>query len=287
MRARSILAAMIVSVLVVSACGDDETVPFASQAATNSSTTIAAGTTVVSETTLVGDSSTTAPTTATTTTNPTTTAPPTTTTTTSPLPTAADALAGFFAAVTALDADIRAAADLFNAGYDGDAATISGVAANAINALDASPVVSQIPPGLSLSLETAVLGVLADLQSRIAALQGAVRLLNGNVSEVPFALDCLENGGLSADRFAGDVDRAVALAALEPPPTAAPDSVPAGVLAVRVETIRSMNFGCDGCGGMAYTEAIPIDWDAGLIMEGVGFEASFDGVGWQILIYAC
>lgn len=280
MRPRSVFVVIIVLILVVSACGDDDVTIFTSQPAADSSTTVPESTTVTAAPATT--SSATATTAA-----PTTTAPSTTTTTSTTPPAASDALAGFFQSVAELDAAIRGAAGVFNAGFDADAATVSAPAATAVDALDATAVVLQIPPGLSPQLETAVLGVLADLQSRIAALQGAVRLLDGNPANVPFTLDCLSNGGYSADRFAADVDRAVQLAASEPPPTAAPDSVPAGVLAVRVEAIRSMNFGCDGCGGISYTEPLPVDWEGRIIVGGPDFEASFDGLAWQILIYAC
>lgn len=280
MRVRSLAVGIFVVMLVVAACGDDDAIPFGSVTSGGSSPTT---TTTTATTVPVTTTSTTVSTTS----QPTTTAAPTSSTTTAPLPTAADALDGFFQAAAALDGQIRAAADLFNAGYDQSAATLSTPATVAIDALDATPLAVLVPPGLSLDLETAVLGVYADLNSRVAALQGAVRLLDGTASNIPYVLDCLANGGFSADRFDGDLAGAVALAAAEAPPTAAPDSVPAGVLAVRLEAIRSMNFGCDGCGGIAYTEAIPVDWDARTVIEGVEFEATFDGTGWQILIYAC
>lgn len=277
MGVRSLGGVVLAVMLVAAGCGDDDAVPFDSTTPPSSST-VAPPITSTSTTTPVVPS----------TTGPTaTTAPTTTTTTTVPVPTAADSLAAFFVAAATLDESIRSAAGLFNAGYDPATATVSGAAATAIDDLDAAPVGALVPAGLSLDLETAVLGVFADLNSRVAALQGAVRLLDGHTDNIPYVLDCLENGGTSADRFAADVDNAMALAVLEAPPVAAPDSIPAGVLAARVETIRSMNFGCDGCGGIAYTAAIPIDWEAKTIMEGVGFEATFDGASWQILIYAC
>ena len=273
MRARLVLSVAVVSVLVISACGDDDVVVSTSQAAAGSSPTVLESTTVVAAS---PTTSTQAPT-STVATTPMTTSPQT----------ASDALTGFFQSVADLDGAVRAAADLFNAGYDADAATVSEAAATAIDALDAAAVALQIPPGLSAPLETAVLGVLAGLQSRIAALQGAVRRLDGNTSNVSYALVCLSNGGFSAEQFGADVDRAIQLAALEPSPTAAPDSVEAGVLAVRVEAIRSMNFGCDSCGGIAYTYPLPIDWEGRTIVDGPEFEASFDGLAWEILIYAC
>ncbi len=274
MRSRSVLAIILVSILCVSACGDGGAVGSSSQPATDSPTTLPVGTTGAPV----------APSTSVPTSAPAT--PPSSTSTTAS-DTAADALAGFFQSVAELDTEIRAAADLFNASYDEVAATVSGSASSAIDALDAALVVSQISAGLSPELETAVLGVLSDLQSRVASLQGATRMLSDDPSMIAFMLDCLTNGADSVARFAADVESAIAMAALEPAPTAAPDSIPAGILAVRVEAIRSMNFGCDSCGGLAYTQPFPVDWEGRTVLDGVGFEASFDGVGWQILIYAC
>jgi len=272
-RARLFLSVVVGSLLVLAACGDDDVAVPTPQQAPVSSSTVPISTTVTAA----------SPTTS-------TRVPPATVTTTpmtATAPPASNALAGFFGSAADLDAAIVAAADLFNAAYDADAATVSAAAATAIDGLDATAVVLQIPPGLSPPLETAVLGVLADLQSRIAALEGAERLLNGDTSNVSYALVCLSNGGSSAGRFETDVNLAVRLAALEGSPTAAPDSVPAGVLAVRVEAIRSMNFGCDSCGGIAYTDPLPVDWEGRTIVDGPEFEASFDGLSWQILIYAC
>lgn len=201
-----------------------------------------------------------------------------------PPPTAADALAAFFGAAEALDADIKEAAAAFNAGFDADAGTLDPAVEPIVEALDARPLGSLIPAGLSLPLETAVLAAFTDLDSRIAALAGGTRYLDYPDREG--ALACLEGGGQAAARFPGDLAAARTLAGREAPPSAAPDSEAAGILAARLTAIHSMNWGCDSCGGLVYDGPIEVDW-AGRTVAGVEFEATFSGGKWDIVIYAC
>ncbi|HSQ37626.1 MAG TPA: hypothetical protein VLS92_07025, partial [Acidimicrobiia bacterium] len=162
---RRLGAILALTVLLAAACGD-ETVPFdttqpdgatSTEASTSAAPSTSAGTT--------------------TTEGVTTTATAVTTTTAAPAPgpTAADTLAAFFAAAETLDADIRAAAVVFNDGFDADAGTLDPGVAAVVAALGAVPLGLLIPAGLSLDLETAVLAVFADLDGRISALAGGVR----------------------------------------------------------------------------------------------------------------
>ena len=198
--------------------------------------------------------------------------------------TAAAALAPFFAAVAEWDAAMAHAARAFNAEFDADAGTVSTFASDTIAALSGPPIATLVPSGMSPELERAVLAVYADIDSRRAALTGAVSRLEYDVAD---ALRCLANGSHSKARFAGDLALARDLAAREPAPSAAPDSVAAGVLAVRIDTIGLWNSGCDGCGGAEYDQTLPVDWENGLIEDRVGFAAEFDGVRWQVMINAC
>ena len=291
---RSIGTVLVVLAIVTSACGDDGillggTDSTATPASFETTTTTAGDTTTMVETTTTV--TTTAPEPTTTTAPPpttTTTAPPpptTTTTTTAPAgPTAADTLAAFFAAAEDLNRRIRDAAAVFNAGFDEGAATIDPGVGPVIDALDATPLRALIPGGMSSDLEEAVLAVFADLDSRISALAGGVRFTEGG--NVEWALDCLSLGGSSFDRYATDLARARELAVREPPPTATPDSEPAGIVAARLEAIQSMNWGCDSCGGVQYEEPFSVDWLGRTIM-GIEFDAFYTGSGWDILIYAC
>ncbi len=204
--------------------------------------------------------------------------------------TAADALAPFFAAADRLDHEIAAAAAAFNSGYDADAGTVSLAAQDAIRALRTSGVAAAIPPGMSADLERAVLAVYADLDSRIAALDGAIRYIpeGSTLLSMPEdVLPCLANGSGSKARFAADLATARSLAAREAAPTAGPDSVAAGVLAVRIDVIRLWNSGCDSCGGATYDETLPVDWEARLIEDRVSFEAEFSDGVWRVLVNAC
>jgi hypothetical protein len=275
MRFRLALICLFLTVAVVSCGDDDESGTPVSSAATASPSTQAPATS--------------APTTTATTTTSTAPAQTETTSTLAPTttrgPSAADSLLGFFEAARELDGAIGIAADLFNQGFDDEALTLDPEVFPLIETLDAGPVGAMIPPGLSPELEAAALAVFADLDSRIASLHGAARVVNAG--DLGWILDCLANGGYSKSRFEGDYDRALALAAEEPPPTAPPDSVEGGILAVRIAAIRSMNAGCDSCGGVAYDTPIEVDWEGGVVAGGPEFGASFDNGAWEILIYAC
>lgn len=258
----------IVLMVFLAGCGDDD--GFVTTTTAPASTTGAGSTTTTSEATTTTTAGTTTTTAATTSTPP---------------PSARDDLAAFFAAAEALDTDVKAAAAAFNAGFDSAAGTIDPSVGPIVDALDAVPLGVLIPPGLSEGLETAVLAVFADLDSRIGALQGAVRYLG--YPDQPGALACLDGGGRSAARFGADMAAARSLADAEAPPTAAPDSAEAGILAVRLTAIHSMDFGCDSCGGLEYDAPIEVDWAGRTVAGGVEFEAEFTGGAWDILIYAC
>ena len=86
-----------------------------------------------------------------------------------------------------LDRLIADTAAWFNDTFDPDAVTLPADVATAIEAFDAAPLAEEIPPGLSPGLETAALAVYADLESRVAALHGAVRFM-GDLDDVLFCL---------------------------------------------------------------------------------------------------
>jgi len=291
-RSRTIVPMFLALALVFAACGDDGAI--LSTTATTATTTVAPTATEppVTQPPETAPPATEPPVTQPPETTPPTTEPPvtqppeTTPPTTEPATTALESLESFFFAAEDLDVRIRDAAGVFNAGLDSDAVTIDPAVQPVLDALDATPLRYMIPAGLSPELEVAVLAVFADLDSRISAMQGGFRNIahSGNLE---WGLDCLANGGVSADRFPADLIRARSLAVLEPTPVAAPDSEAAGVLAVRLDVIQGMNWGCDSCGGAQYDAAVPVDWDAGTVLGGTEFEATFDGEHWDIMIYAC
>ena len=264
--------------LIVAACGDDDAGDTTIRFGTTSATTV--GTTAAPTTTppTTSGATTTPPTTAATTTAPTVVVHPETI-----APTAADSLGDFFSAAVGLDVAIGAAAALFNAQWDAGAGTLGEGAREAIDGLGAAPLEPLIPAGLSPDLEIAVLAVFADLDSRIAALAGGAR----NAWDEEFARICLGYGGESADRFEEDLATAWALAHMEPPPTAAPDSETAGMLAVQLALIGQGDWGCDSCGGVSYDGPLEVDWEGRTILGTVEFEAIFNGTSWEISIHAC
>lgn len=273
------LLALALLPLAATACSDSGTTTLAPEPA---ATTPTETTSSVAPSTEAPTTTTLAPTTTTT-----TTLPPTTTT---EAPTAADDLAPFFAAAEELDAQIAAAADEFNAGFDPDAGTIDPAAVDAIAELSTERIGGLIPAGMDLDLETALLVVYTDLQSRISALQGGAERVyvspDGTV-DVEDSLFCLGLGSESKARFDGDLVAARTLADRSSPQAAvAPDSLEAGALALRLQVIGLFNYGCDSCGGAVLEEAIPVDWEAQTV-AGAGFEAEFDGTEWQITINAC
>ena len=281
---RRSLAISLAAVLFVSACGDDApfggsdtSAPTSSEAPTS---TVPPPTTEAATTTAATTPATTAATTASTTIA-------TTTTTTAPLPerTASDALAGigFYTLVEDLDLYIAETAVLFNEQWDPDAGTLGAGARNAVLSLDASYLRDYIPPGLPPEVEVAVLAVYADLDSRIAAMHGAV----GSLSNTDEVRRCLGYGGESFQRVDDDLGSLYDIARAAPaPPEYAADSREAGILAVRLEVIRLANWGCDGCGGAVYGATSPVDWE-GRTVFGVEFEAEFTNGRWVIWMQTC
>ena len=276
-------AVTIAMLLIIAACGDDgvgdTVIPFG----TARPTTTAAPTTAASNvaTTVVPASiapSTTADTTTAPASPPTPAPHPETV-----APTAHDSLLDFFDAAVRLDVEISEAAMLFNAQWDAAAGTLGAGARTAIDDLSAAPLEPFIPAGLSPDLEIAVLAVFADLDSRVAALAGGAR----SPGDEEYARICLGYGGESAGRFEEDLATAWALAFMEPPPTAAPDSENAGRLAVQLSLIGQGDWGCDSCGGVSYDGPLEVDWEGRTILGTVDFEATFTGSSWEITINAC
>ena len=255
---------ILVLAMLAAACGDDGTSLFGTETTATTATidTTTATTTV--------------------TTVPSTTAPATTASTQPPPDTtiplsAEERLTPFFMVAAEMDLHIKEAADLFNASFDPGSGTVSDEARDTIDALDAAPMGRLVPPGLIGDLERAVLAVYADLDSRIASLQGGVRL-GGD-------LVCLGLGAESARAFVADLATARELATTAPPPTATLDSPEAGTLAARLSYIHGSNTCCDGCGGFAYDEVIEVDWEGRIFGPGLinaPFVATFDGAHWEV-----
>jgi hypothetical protein len=222
--------------------------------------------------------------------------------TSSSTPTAGAAadLGGYVAAAQRVDARIKAAATLVNAhlGPNGitDQATL-----DAVNALEPDEAAAAIPAGLPPALLLKVLTVQSDLFSRSAALSGGIGARGDfNGQGLQRATTCLKNGAEAAKQFASDLAAAQTLAAASPPLVAtAPGSHAAGELAVRLEELKGLNYGCAACGGQLLTELAPVTWydvprtspawgtsngDIGGLTFGATYTA---GKGWNIQIHAC
>jgi hypothetical protein len=194
---------------------------------------------------------------------------------------AAAGLAGFFDAARALDERIRAAAELFNAGYDPEAGTVGGEAVDVIEALDATPVGRLVPGGLPVELEAAVLRVFAHLDSRVSALRHGMEIAVASGDP----LHCFGLGGESAARFAADLRTAEELASAAPGSVSAPGSPESGMAAVRVAYIHGANWCCDSCGGYVYDTPLGVDWGGRVLAPGqidAPFEAVYNGEYWQV-----
>jgi hypothetical protein len=230
-----------------------------------------------------------------------TTAP--STTVTAPARTAAEDLDAFFTAAERLDQHLSTAAAGINRSIaagdpnvDQATADTLGAATGAITELEDS-----IPTGLEPEFLRAVLLVESDLVSRTFAMRFATRpdaLTGVGWSETEA---CLQNGAEAAARYPADLAALGSLANASPPvAVAAPDSLAAEVLAVRLGWIGLLNSGCDGCGGYVATDLAQVtvydtptySTQAGRLVDGVvdevGFWASFDAdAGWHIQFNAC
>jgi hypothetical protein len=273
------LAVLVLVVLVVASCGDGATT-----ATTEPTVPPQTTQTTAPEPTFTTEPATTeAP-------APTATTTTMATSTTAAGPTAYDALAEFFAAAEAADAEIADVAERFNAGFDPEKGTLTTEAKTAVEDLSLDRLDWLIPAGLSEELETAALTVYSDLVSRAAAVNGGARYLAATPEpdkelreqNLEFTMTCLGNGHDANARFDDDLARAERLARSEaPPPEFAPDSDEAGILAVRAAGIDGANWCCDSCGGFIYTEPASVDWEGR-----TGFDAEFVDGHWEIQLHA-
>jgi len=220
----------------------------------------------------------------------------------SPGPSAADDLAGFFAAAERVDQRLRDAAEQFNATVGPDTVRVDEALRQSVSSLHVSDAAAAIPAGLPPDLLLEVLIVQDGLTTRASALRGAVEEIDAGRMEA--ALGCLENGGAEAERFDADVAAAKALAGSSAPiVVAAPDSRAAGELALRLSVIQGLNGGCGACGDAASpVELVTITWyddptidpgSSGTVDVGGGgdplrFSATYTpGAGWEAFPIAC
>jgi hypothetical protein len=216
----------------------------------------------------------------------------------------ADQLAGFFAAATRADGQLRSAAALVNGGIGTEKVTMSGGAIAAVEAVDTGPVVRALPGGLPPALQRSVLQVYGGLASRVAALR-RVRQFSGPTlprtdPRVRELMDCLSNGAAPAKSFAGDLAATRVLATATPAVTLdAASSRRTGELAIRASEIALGNRGCNACGGYAPRPVVlkPIVWKTIVQSPDIVWDGAIDGMqfaaryvagrGWDVHFNAC
>jgi hypothetical protein len=183
-------------------------------------------------------------------------------------PSAADQLAGFFAAAERVDQQIRQASRLIDGGFRGEVIVLDRATVAAAKAIDTKAVVRAIPGGLNPRQLRSVLQVYADLSSRRAALNRVLEyasdspLPRGSTNGKDL-LTCLGHGTAAAARFADDLAASRALAAASAPVKVAPaHSRLTAEVAIRAHSIDLPNNGCGECGGVAPRPIVlhPIVW---------------------------
>jgi len=219
-------------------------------------------------------------------------------------PSASARLAAFFTAAARADARIRYAAALVNGDITTTSIHFSKATIAAIEAIDLTPVAAAIPPGMPAGLMQPVLLAYSDLESRVAALAGALRhaqdegVLPINGPQAREVLRCLGHGSQAAEQFTADLAAARTAAGQTPPLLpVAPDSRAAAELALRLSSINLINSCSEECGGHVFRQLEAITWQPGNVrhsdrysgtISGIGFDLTYhQGQGWDVNIHAC
>jgi len=209
------------------------------------------------------------------------------------LPLASDSLVAFFEAAKDLDRQLRDATLLYRSAVESfSGKTMTADTERIILELisqtpDAREIANLIPPGLPPAIEAGVLRIWATLASRISGLKGSLHHAEIAARGQPMVVrkHCFGSALSAQDRFDDKITRAAALADSQPWSVAAPDSVAAAELAIRLELIWKVNNCCDSCGGEVYEKPIAVDWENHMA-GGVGFDATFTGKIWLIDLHA-
>jgi hypothetical protein len=242
--------------------------------------------------------------------SPSTTRTTTESTTVTTAPSATNDLAAYFAAATALDQRLRAAAAAVNGAIGTNEITISQSTIDAVKAADPSAAAREIPAGLPPDVLLPVLTVQSDLVSRFYAFRGfsvaqigtipRVNPTPGSLSSADYLLTCLGSGAEAASSFPADM-AAARIAASKAPPLVPvdPSSQSAADLAIWLQLILGENSGCMSCGGFRATELAPITWHqvAPLTPGGAPWDGDIGGLlfaahytagqGWTVQLNAC
>lgn len=217
-------------------------------------------------------------------------------------PSAADALAGFFAVADRTDRQIRAAATLVNSGIGADFITFTPATVTAVTSINQHALVDAIPGAMPAALQRKVLLVFSELVSRADALTAILDFRHDRLprdsAEARFLIGDLGHGAPAAARYPADVSATRRLAASLPPiAPVSPASRAVAAIAVQTEYIMGMNGGCASTGGWLETSPVPLVWKQGTDYSGQRTDGTIGGIlfradyhpghGWQIQIHAC
>jgi hypothetical protein len=216
--------------------------------------------------------------------------------------TAAESLAGFFAAAQADDARIRAAARAVNREIGPASVHFSWATLTTVEASTPDHTARAIPAGMDADLLRTTMIVYADLATRSSALNPTLDFIGIDESrprtdpDVVRFLDGLRRGSLVARAYPADLAAARALAATKPPiAPGRPDSRAAAELAIRITHIEASN-GCDGANPPVLRYLVPVVWKTTVTPHG-RHDGSFGGIvfhityavgsGWTVGFDAC
>jgi hypothetical protein len=215
---------------------------------------------------------------------------------------AAEQLAVFFFDAERMDAQLRHAATLINAGFLRDTVRLDSATVAAVLNIQPKPLAHTIPAGLDRHQLRAVLLVYSELVTRRAAMNRIVEYagqapLRRDSDEVRDLLRCLSNGTAGAAAFGRDLAAARAVASFAAPTSAGPTSRAAAEVAIQAAYIRLMNNGCGDCGNQVLHELLPLTWKPGTphraerfegMVNRIQFQAQFQPVrGWTVELNAC
>ena len=219
------------------------------------------------------------------------------TTSTTRGPASRSGLAAFLAEARQVDARLRRAAALINAGIGDDVVRVDQAIVDAVHAAEPDTAARAVPTGLAPETLRLTLVVYNDLVSRHAAMGHFVR--PGSFSRAGdgrLMLTCLANGAAPAARFLTDLASLDRYAASRPAATpTGQDPEPAAGLAVRLELIRAHNQCADECGSGVFTDLAKLSWTVRPTrstaghgeLEGVTFTVTATSRSWAVRFNAC
>jgi hypothetical protein len=211
--------------------------------------------------------------------------------------TAHEGIAPFLDQARRVDARLRHAAALINAGIGDDLVRVDATTAEAVRAAEPDAAARAVPPGLPREILRRTLVVYNDLVARRAAMRDFQRTGSyARTGDAAPMLQCLAGGAAPASRFAADLGSLERYAHTQPASTPA-DQPPeaAAELAVRLQLIGARNECADECGSAVFTDLAKLTWTvrptasrAGHgTLEGATFTVTPKAHAWVVRFNAC